>query len=140
MTKPEDILPSEPERVKRVRTIRSRELDERVTIDLVEVEAVSDEERVSRIAATIEVAKNSPDALRIAREFDAAADDTSRRRLRMERMHLLELRMRQAWKRAGAQQIAIVRDREGRELCRVTQPAEWGEERLRETLAKMEFG
>lgn len=138
--KPEDILPSEPERVKRVRTIRSLVIGERATIDLVEVEAVSHEERAARVAATVEVAKISPDALRIVREFNAAIDDASRRRLRAEHAHLLELRMRQAWKRASAQQIAIVRDEDGREVCRVTQPAEWGEERLHEMIAKMEFG
>ena len=138
-TKPEDILPAEPERVRRVRELKGHGMGARVVVDLAEVDGVDESEIKDRVLATVEVARNSPDALRIDAALAASSDAAERERLRVEKRALLATAARRAAKRAGAHRVASVH-RDGVELLRVTQPAEWGPERLVETLAKMEIG
>lgn len=139
MTSPEDILPAEPERVRRVRELKGHGMGARVVVDLAEVDGVDESEIKDRVLATVEVARNSPDALRIDAALAASSDAAERERLRVEKRALLATAARRAAKRAGAHRVASVH-RDGVELLRVTQPAEWGPERLVETLAKMEIG
>lgn len=139
MTSPEDILPAEPERVRRVRELKGHGMGARVVVDLAEVDGVDESEIKDRVLATVEVARNSPDALRIDAALAASSDAAERERLRVEKRALLATAARRAAKRAGAHRVASVH-RDGVELLRVTQPAEWGPERLVETLAKMELG
>lgn len=138
-TIPEDILPAEPERVRRVRELKGHGLGAGVTVDLAEVDGVDEAEVEARVRATLEVARNSPDALRIDAELAASTGAAERERLRVEKRALFATAARRAAKRASAHRVAVVH-RDGVELLRVTQPAEWGPERLVETLAKMEIG
>lgn len=137
-TNPEDVLPSEPERVREILAWKEHDFRGH-TVDVAIVAPVPQEEARSRVAATVAVALSSPDVARLDREIVESRDLSERDRLLAERHSYVMDVARRARKQAAGHRVAVIRDATGAEVVRLIQPDHWPDERLRESLSKLSF-